>query len=461
MKKFLLWAALLPLFAHATILNVPGTYTTIQSAINVAQDYDTVLVEPGTYYENLHFRGRDILLTSRYYISGDTSYIRSTIIDGSQPVSPDTGSCIILNYGETSDCVIQGFTITGGTGTVWVDEHGAGTYREGGGILVEVSSPTIQFNIIRDNVATNVTNITSAGGGAIRCGDADPQIRNNVICGNKGRYGAGIVMNYCTGIIANNLIVYNEGGQAFGGAGIWCNGTDTNTVVKIFNNTIAHNHALGGGTYGGKGGGIFVFAVRLLVTNNIVWDNTQTGGGPIARFLNAVVHANYSDIQGGYVGNGNLNVNPAFDDTLCFHLLASSPCIDAGDSTLDDLTITGNTPEPPALGQLRSDMGCYGGPDEHVLPCCTPVAPSSIVEHHQLQFAEIFPVPASDVLHILLKDNCDYDMQIVDVSGQLVYSEKLNASSQINVSHWARGMYFVRLRGENGITQEEKLVVMR
>ena len=44
-------------FVNATIINVPIPYATIQAGIDASVDADTVLVHPGTYYENLLING--------------------------------------------------------------------------------------------------------------------------------------------------------------------------------------------------------------------------------------------------------------------------------------------------------------------------------------------------------------------------------------------------------------------
>ena len=67
----------------AIIINVPGDSATIQGGINGASDGDTVLIYPGTYFENVNFNGTNLILGSLFLIAGDTSYISSTIIDGS------------------------------------------------------------------------------------------------------------------------------------------------------------------------------------------------------------------------------------------------------------------------------------------------------------------------------------------------------------------------------------------
>ena len=59
---------------------VPAPYPTIQSAIDNANDLDTVLVQPGTYTENINIGGKNITLTS--IDPEDLNVVESTIIDG-------------------------------------------------------------------------------------------------------------------------------------------------------------------------------------------------------------------------------------------------------------------------------------------------------------------------------------------------------------------------------------------
>jgi hypothetical protein len=96
---------------------------------------------------------------------------------------------------------------------------------------------------------------------------------------------------------------------------------------------------------------------RLTLFNSIFWDNPMT----ITQMLGGVVSVNYSDINGGYagVGVGNMNTNPLFADAAHrdYHLMALSPCIDAGDIN----SACANEPKPNGS---CVDLGCFGNTPE-------------------------------------------------------------------------------------------------
>jgi len=375
----------------ATILSVPGSYQTIQSAILAAQPGDTVLVAPGAYRENINFRGRNIVVASNFLLSNDRTDIYTTVINGGTPTNTDSASCVVISSGEDSTAMLVGFTLTAGKGTKWLDEHGAGIYVEGGGILIQYSSPTIKNNLIIGNTAIRTPpGALSAGGGAIRIGDGRPHILNNVIVGNSGMYGGGIVLNYTGAIIRNNIISHNSvfpavtGAPTFGGGGLWISGNFGTAPKIIENNTIVRNSVSGsGGSYAGRGGGALVASTQAVFRNNIIWNNTQTTGAQLSVILSGTAQATYNDIEGGFAGEGNINVDPLFVDTLSYLLQVSSRCIDSGDTAA-----IANDPEDPgspgnalfpALGILRNDIGAYGGPGSSFLPQII-----TSVEHEQL-----------------------------------------------------------------------------
>lgn len=381
--RFSLTAALLCLGfgigqSPAILLEVPDPYTTIQEAIVASSSGDTVLVAPGTYQENINFRGKNIVVASHYLIDENPVRIDETIIDGGAPTHPDTASCVLITSGEDSTTVLAGFTIQGGKGTRWTDEHGAGVYVEGGGILMQNASPVIHHNHIVDNEAIRrPADGVSAGGGGVRVGDGQPTIHNNIVARNEGMYGGGIVLNFTGATVLNNIIVENHvyeavpGAPTFGGGGIWCAYNFGDAEKIIDNNTIVGNRVEGqGGVYAGRGGGLLVAATEVRGASNIVWGNSQTIGTQIGAISGGLAAINYSDVEDGWPGAGNISIWPQFTETA-YYLSELSACIDAGDPDAahndpEDPQVPGKA-EWPSLGNLRSDMGAYGGPGRTLL----------------------------------------------------------------------------------------------
>lgn len=265
-------------------IHVPRELPTVQQAIDSASAGDTVLVAPGRYVENLRLRGENIVLASEFVLAHDTSLILRTILDGSRPTHPDSGSVLTIYRFEDSTTVVEGFTITGGTGTVWYDNKDKILFREGGGILVDLAGPTIRNNVITDNRAdTARAGVLSAGGGGVRIGFADPILEHNVITNNRGRYGAGVVLFYAAATVRNNDVTGNIGGEDFGGAGLWAWGQLTRRLPNVIEgNVIRGNRALGADgrshfrrtPQAGKGGGLSLRGAGAVLRNNVVSGNT-------------------------------------------------------------------------------------------------------------------------------------------------------------------------------------------
>ncbi len=141
---------------NASIIQVPSDQPTIQGAIDVAVDRDTILISEGQYYERITFAGKAITVASEFLLDGDTAHITNTIIDGDTTIigSADTGSVVRFTNGEDSTSILAGFTIQNGVGTdVIFPPHPISNGISGGGILCLASAPSISHCRLVSNSA--------------------------------------------------------------------------------------------------------------------------------------------------------------------------------------------------------------------------------------------------------------------------------------------------------------------
>ncbi|MBU1651443.1 T9SS type A sorting domain-containing protein [bacterium] len=385
----------------AATISVPGDYTTIQEAINNAVTSDTVLVDPGTYQENLVFLGLDIVVTSQYVFTEDSADIYNTIVDANF-----VGSGIVMNSGETEAAVFMGFTVKNGTGNTYITPYG--DFITGGGFQLIGASPVIQHNLITLNTAWD-------GGAGIFSDGGTPTIQWNVIIANHCEdvgCGAGMLIKNGDGAtIAHNFIEYNIARHA-GGIGL------KNSDASITRNVICNNHGItqGGGMWiydgsnpeiinntfshneapDGWGGGVQVVNGSAPIFMNNIVSFSICGGGfvQIGSCYPDLSYNLFHDNTGGdYIGLvagfNDITGDPAYvGGTYCdYHLTESSAAIDVGnpDPTFNDPDATRNdvgafpydqgTPLPVVLSAFSgttqdgavkiswntaSEIGCYG-----------------------------------------------------------------------------------------------------
>lgn len=444
---------------HGQIIHIPDDFATIQQGIDASANGDTVLVEQGEYFENINFKGKNIVVCSNFPLNGNPEDIIQTIINGGNPVHPDTASCVLIVSGENSSAVLEGFTLTGGSGTLWEDEHGPNNfYTEGGAILIQASSPIIKNNIISGNEAINVpSGAVSAGGGAIRVGDGNPLILNNIITFNQGRYGGGIVLNFSGALIKNNIIAFNSGGQDYGGGGLWCYSNGADPII-INNNTIVNNHSVLGG------GGIRLWSAVSSLTNNIFWGNTATIGSQIQGGSGTI---SYCCVENGWAGTGNINVNPQFI-TGNFILDDNSECIDSGnpDALFNDPEDPNNAGFAlyPAKGGLASDIGVYGGPGCSVMPQILTAVSNPVFFEEKVHLQQNPVANQAIQLKSFTNENCGFTYYINDMFGNICKKGTVvlsqNESLTISISDISTGAYLLKIVFNNGSTESKKLIVL-
>jgi len=327
MKRFLIFICFVLISCitvSAQIIHVPGDQPTIQAGIDVAQNGDTVLVDDGTYLENINYLGKAITVASNFIIDSDTNHISNTIIDGSQPSNPEKGSVVSFVSGEDTTSVLCGFTITGGSGTLSPSQN---TWM-GGGVLCYESGARIENNIIENNEI--ICQQSARGGGICQGGvSSDPnysyiivennKIRNNRCESNERSVsGAGVRLRG-EGRIVNNHIINNEAEyngvpgndrNSFGG-GIYCAwGGGGFAYVKIYDNLIADNRALSnnGAAYCGGVGlqySICDFRGNTVKDNRVSSAPWAYGGG--MRVLGSLLTSIITDND--FINNGPLDAS--------------------------------------------------------------------------------------------------------------------------------------------------------
>jgi len=325
-------------------------YDTIQKAIDAAIDGQTIIVNPGTYHENIQLKGRRITVQSSR--PNNPSVVATTIIDGGKK-----GSVVTITGGDSS--TLKGFTIRNGDA------------QHGGGIYILSSNPTITGNTIIKNEAIHMSydpsgpgwTPTGGGGGIYIESSSHPVITNNIITENEsGFLGGGIACMKSTPTITGNTITKNKV-SLFGGGGIivWeCTGT-----FLIQDNIISENKGAGAGvrvydsspTIKGntitdnKGNGIYLSDSSSTVSGNTITGNKEnhsgagisiSGGSP--TITGNTISNNSSESEGGGISisrgsptiTGNtISNNSAASGGGGIYISHSSP-------TIRDNTISGN-----------------------------------------------------------------------------------------------------------------------
>jgi parallel beta-helix repeat protein len=304
-------------------VNTGRKYNSIQHAIDNAGAGEEIVVAPGIYqyFENIDFKGK--ALTVRSTESNDPTVVAATVINGT-----GHGPVVTFSGAEDTNSALAGFTITG----------------PNAGIYCSAASPLIT----RCNIVGNI------GAGIELHNGSNPTITHCDIISNAG---AGLAMweekvgrniNYNKPTITNCVIAENYLHGISGG------------MPTITNCTIVANHQSG------------ISDSKPTIANSIIYYN-----GHDSDFVqienNVTATITYTDVQGGWPGQGNIDADPLFadPDNGDYHLKTfwgrwysggwgwvvdpvTSPCIDAGDPAT-----------PIGLEQSPNgsiiNMGVYGG----------------------------------------------------------------------------------------------------
>jgi len=282
-------------------------------------------------------------------------------------------------------------------------------------------------------------------------------VENNIIQGNyftNGEcWGGGICVWMGGGVYQNNNIQNNK---AYDGGGMFIYSFETGEIPNIINNTITENDA----TH--LGGGLYIYSSEVVVLNTVLWGNTASSEISSINEEESNLEVRNSNVEGGWLGNGNIDVDPQFRSDG-YHLDYPSELVNAGVSTL---LINGewyDAPEYDIDGDERPfestepDIGAdealwyYVGVDEH--------------SKTDLDVT-VYPNPASSDVHFSISASNNIisgsnKITLFKTDGRMVYESVIIESNfAINISHLPSGVYYAKLNlGELMINK--KIVINR
>ncbi|MDI6450694.1 right-handed parallel beta-helix repeat-containing protein [Anaerobaca lacustris] len=425
------------LHSPAATIRVPASFATIQAAIDAAGHGDVIEVSPGTYSgpgnRDIDFRGKAITVRSTNGAAGtiiDCGPTSAATRDGHRGFYFHSGEgydSVLSGFTIRTGRIFGTQVPSSASNWTRSASHpiGGGIYCEfssptiadcvivdcgaeiGGGIGIVGGAPTLSNCTIRDCVAGGfgTTATGGRGGGIGLLGQSDATIVNCTIEGNAAYYdslGGGLYCWESVATVAGTRISGNVAPGSLIGGGAYCGGSgadvtfrncvfSTNaasagaglfaewkssfgpssrrTRVTVVNCTIAGNQL--SGASGSSAGGIQSSGVDILVRSSIVWGNSGAALTMVDPVLRDPVA--YSNVQGGYSGEGNTNQDPLFANEWGedYRLQSQygrynptsrawvsdgrqSPCIDAGDPSES----VGDEPLPNGG---RINMGAYGG----------------------------------------------------------------------------------------------------
>jgi len=284
MKKQLLLIGLLlvAVCGFSAIIDVPADQPTIQAGLNVAAEGDTVLVQPGIYYENLVWPA-----TGSLKLYGTST--EECIIDGGNT------DCVIYMLGISGETFISDFTIQNGNAT------GNDQPADGGGIFCSTSTLYLSNLIITNNTAIE-------SGGGIYSNTAELNLDNITIINNCSnidawRDGGGGAHFFDSNVNLNNIHFENNTAVSSGG-GLFSFSSELN----ILNSEFTDNHSYYDPGFSNQfgGGGMFCYSGSSYVEDVTFSDNSASsnGGGfglnlSDAEMINVYVTNNSAQENGG------------------------------------------------------------------------------------------------------------------------------------------------------------------
>jgi len=250
---------------------------------------------------------------------GENLFIENCSITGN--IANSSGGGIYTEYNPQNNVTIENSSINGNS-----------SGSSGGGIYTSRHT-NISNTLIYENIA-------QLNGGGVYSYHYELALEGCNISSNNSQRGGGVYGRDVSDIIFQNVTIDQNHATNKGG-GIYFYGTNDSyeqfsSSPVIFNSTIVNNSSeiLGSGLY-------CTGHIDPIVQNSIFWGNLAADGVQMHLQDGSEIFITYSDIAGGQSGivgfddiiyQNNIDAYPDFVsiDDEDYHLLITSPCIDAG-----------------------------------------------------------------------------------------------------------------------------------
>ncbi|MGC9337742.1 MAG: C25 family cysteine peptidase [Candidatus Cloacimonadia bacterium] len=513
-----------------------GDYTNLQDGANALYDGDTLLVADAIYTgpknKNVSLDGKNVTICSENgyenciidcedsgtaFILGNNSAI--TKIEGftiRNTYSPDNvgavnciGASLKIEDCRFENCIsdIAGGAIGGFSDTTLIVNgcqfESCNSY-EGGAIYsrhdkIVINNCTFTSNTaqqgssiaLEDAAEVTIRNCESCEGNSIEGDGAfiiskcdSVVIADCIIADNSAIFRGAILADEST-LWMENCILQRNSAQERGGA-ISLTSSDAQIIDCLITENIANS--LGGGIYtansnlvitnctisqnsaGNYAGGIFVYNSTVDVQNSIFWGDTpQEIYAPSGNLT-----VQYSDIQGGWTGETNIDSDPFFigGEPFDYHPTENSPCIDAGcnDFVTTDSDLDGNERiwDGNGDGDAVVDMGCYefGAPPWLIDMETEPQVAFKLSQNYPNPFSTSTTISFN--VHSASWRTEDAEIKIYNIKGQLVKQFKIKIKEEVvwdgteqNGKELSNGIYFYCLKVGDKLVDTKKCLLLR
>lgn len=336
-----------------------------------------------------------------------------------------------------------------------ISDHVLTEFAEAGGLFIALGcSGNVQNNIVSNNIVEAPADKQCFGAGTvILANNIDLKFQNNFVNNNAATsglcFGGGLFV-YVGGVSILNNVIQNNTATWGGGISVVNNNSDS--LAVIINNTVSGNESA-------YGGGLYLLNADAVVVNTILWDDFASEEGMEIFEIESNLEVRHSDVEGGWPGNGNMDVDPKFREDG-YRLSVWSTLLNEGTSSIQINGEWYDCPENDIDDQERPfSFEAEIGADEAMWNYVS-------LEENMIETSSIhmYPNPASSVVNFLIEEDDlaqTIEIDIYNSIGMKIQSFEIDQNIfSFHADQLPSGVYLVKCK-INGKEMIKRLVVSR